>query len=441
MQVKSIKVTQLFGNFDHVVNFHTDERISIITAPNGYGKTILLKILDSVINKKLTFIESLEFEEIRIGFDNNVVSISKIYGDSEEDVDGVKLTLNDSEEDFFTFSRKIFNKHKKSIPVNEIEFRVHHLERFGPAEWIDNVHGDVLEISDIIDRYPEIFFDTEFKFEDIYPKWYLDLTSSIHSHFVQDQRLILRSAIQNNRYRTRSSINTIDAIEKYSSELSAKISESNADYSEISKSLDGSLPTRLLSKNIDIKLFAEDELKEKLEDLRTKNERLNKHNLLTTDFNVISEIETIDEEDIRILSLYVEDNNKKLSAYDDILLRIELFTDILNSKGLAFKSVEIDPKQGFIFKNKNGKELKLTQLSSGEQHEVVLLYELIFKAKDNDLVLIDEPEISLHIAWQKDFLSDLKRIIDLQNVMVVIATHSPQIIDNNWHLTIDLEDE
>lgn len=188
-------------------------------------------------------------------------------------------------------------------------------------------------------------------------------------------------------------------------------------------------------------MFAEDELKEKLSQLRTKNERLNKHNLLTTDFNVISEIEKIAEEDIRILSLYVEDNNEKLSAYDDILSRIELFTDILNNKGLAFKAVEIDPKKGFIFKNKSNKELKLTQLSSGEQHEVVLLYELIFKAKDNDLVLIDEPEISLHIAWQKDFLSDLKRIIDLQNVMVVIATHSPQIIDNNWDLAIDLEEE
>jgi len=55
-------------------------------------------------------------------------------------------------------------------------------------------------------------------------------------------------------------------------------------------------------------------------------------------------------------------------------------------------------------------------------------------------VLIDEPEISLHVAWQKEFLKDLKEIIAIQNMPVVIATHSPQIIDNNWDLTVDLED-
>ena len=82
----------------------------------------------------------------------------------------------------------------------------------------------------------------------------------------------------------------------------------------------------------------------------------------------------------------------------------------------------------------------MTQLSSGEQHQVVLLYELIFKTEKNVLVLIDEPEISLHVAWQKEFLKDLQEIIKIQAMPVVIATHSPQIIDGNWDLTVDLEE-
>ncbi len=56
------------------------------------------------------------------------------------------------------------------------------------------------------------------------------------------------------------------------------------------------------------------------------------------------------------------------------------------------------------------------------------------------MVLIDEPEISLHVAWQKEFLNDLQEIINIQNMPVVIATHSPQIIDGNWELTVDLEE-
>lgn len=92
-----------------------------------------------------------------------------------------------------------------------------------------------------------------------------------------------------------------------------------------------------------------------------------------------------------------------------------------------------------FFKTHNGKELKLSQLSSGEQHEVVLLYELIFKTKPGILVLIDEPEISLHITWQKEFLDDLLKIIKIQNFQVLIATHSPSIINDRWDLVYNLE--
>ena len=53
--------------------------------------------------------------------------------------------------------------------------------------------------------------------------------------------------------------------------------------------------------------------------------------------------------------------------------------------------------------------------------------------------MIDEPEISLHIAWQKELMDDLRRVIQLnKNIQVIIATHSPQIISNNWDLQIDL---
>jgi len=44
--------------------------------------------------------------------------------------------------------------------------------------------------------------------------------------------------------------------------------------------------------------------------------------------------------------------------------------------------------------------LKLTDLSSGEQQEVVMLYELLFCVQPGTLVLIDEPELSLHVVWQ-----------------------------------------
>ena len=111
----------------------------------------------------------------------------------------------------------------------------------------------------------------------------------------------------------------------------------------------------------------------------------------------------------------------------------------MNNSRFSFKKISIHPKEGFVFTNDNGKELKETELSSGEQHALVMFYELLFKVPKNSLVLIDEPEISLHVAWQKEFLNDMADIIKVKKFDVLIATHSPSIIDDNWHLTVELE--
>ena len=54
------------------------------------------------------------------------------------------------------------------------------------------------------------------------------------------------------------------------------------------------------------------------------------------------------------------------------------------------------------------------------------------------IILIDEPENSLHVAWQSMFLNDIKQIAEGIDVQFIIATHSPQLIGNNWDKCFDL---
>jgi len=86
-----------------------------------------------------------------------------------------------------------------------------------------------------------------------------------------------------------------------------------------------------------------------------------------------------------------------------------------------------------------GDHLEKAELSSGEQHELVILYQLLFRTKPNSIVLIDEPETSLHLVWQMDFLQDIQRIMDLTPFAVIITTHSPHIIHDRWDLTVELK--
>jgi predicted ATPase len=54
------------------------------------------------------------------------------------------------------------------------------------------------------------------------------------------------------------------------------------------------------------------------------------------------------------------------------------------------------------------------------------------------LVLIDEPELSLHVNWQKSFLPDLLKIVEATGYDVILATHSPFIVGDRSDLMVAL---
>jgi predicted ATP-binding protein involved in virulence len=139
------------------------------------------------------------------------------------------------------------------------------------------------------------------------------------------------------------------------------------------------------------------------------------------------------------LSIYLEDWEKKTAVYDELLAKTEVFLKLLNKKRLTNKTAVIKAGKGFYFAD-DDKEIPLEALSSGEQNETIILFELLFMAKPETLVLIDEPETSLHVSWQHDFLNDLRAIRAINPLSFLIATHSPSIINENWDLTQDLSD-
>ena len=68
----------------------------------------------------------------------------------------------------------------------------------------------------------------------------------------------------------------------------------------------------------------------------------------------------------------------------------------------------------------------------------MLAYDLLFNVEPRTLVLVDEPELSLHVTWQQAFLNDIKRVAELASLRFVIATHSPQIIHKWWVRAVEL---
>ena len=66
-----------------------------------------------------------------------------------------------------------------------------------------------------------------------------------------------------------------------------------------------------------------------------------------------------------------------------------------------------------------------------------MFYRLIFNTSINGIVLIDEPEISLHIEWQEDYLDRLIDICQMNGLQAIVATHSPNIVNGHFDLFVD----
>ena len=106
----------------------------------------------------------------------------------------------------------------------------------------------------------------------------------------------------------------------------------------------------------------------------------------------------------------------------------EYMHQILGDLDVGFKYSHLDRDDNVWFVNDAGEEFEIKDLSTGEKtilSKVIYLYFLGYKDK---IILIDEPELSLHPSWQNRVLKIYESYALKNNCQIILATHSPQII-------------
>jgi predicted ATP-binding protein involved in virulence len=88
----------------------------------------------------------------------------------------------------------------------------------------------------------------------------------------------------------------------------------------------------------------------------------------------------------------------------------------------------LDKKERIYFKNKGGTRFSLDELSSGQKTILTKMLNLFFCDVRGKVILIDEPELSLHPEWQNRILKIYEYFAKENNCQIIIATHSPHII-------------
>ncbi|MFR9719804.1 AAA family ATPase [Aeromonas diversa] len=435
-KISEIRISGLFGHLDHKIPLD-GAGITFIHGPNGCGKTTVLKLVSAVFSWDTSTLFETNFSRIEIQKDDNTVfSVVKAYKAIEEtdrQVPVLTFSLDNPGTDSFELSR---DSAGVRFPVSEIEEFLPFLIRVGPREWIDRNTGNRIEYQDILDRYSDRLPHFSRKKR---PEWLVSYISSINLHFIKTQRLLKVDYAASRRGRPDEQSVT-DVIQIYANEIKDIISRKLAEQAAVSQQHDRSFPERLLSITTD-ESISEDLIRQKYSETEAKIQGLVDAGLIDQQRNISLPSKKFEETEKKVLSLYLNDVNKKLSVFDELQNKIQVFLDIV-AKKLRTKRFSVNRTDGFVIESMHrpGEPLHPTQLSSGEQHQIVLFYELIFKAEQNSFFLVDEPEISLHIDWQRSFLSDINKISSLGDRHFLIATHSPQIIGNYRELAVALEE-
>lgn len=164
---------------------------------------------------------------------------------------------------------------------------------------------------------------------------------------------------------------------------------------------------------------------------------------ITTDTHPMEDI-SIDTfpEDATLLRYDVIATPEVRSEFDENICRLQeriihyphndrwrLFCDIIDDM-LSATEKTVHRDADMLELEQWGETLDLRLLSSGEKQLLIILMTILLQDGEHTVLLMDEPEVSLHMEWQQVLIDTIFRLNP--NVQIILSTHSPAIIMNGW---------
>jgi hypothetical protein len=420
--IEYISIIGLFGRYN--VKISLDNQVNIFIGENGLGKTTILNCVYYILENKYLKLLKIKFSEIQVKFKNN----ETLYTVSIEDIED-------------------YENRKKLYP----------LELFETNELGDKFKSNKEDINSLL-KFEKLnnYYNGKLKkgnFENV-----LELEKIISSNIKQKIIYLPTYRRIESEFKSFRKNNNFGRIELYESEFESENEELLIKFgmSDVEEAIDRILKEiryiamRGFSKmtGILLKQYVEDSNSERFLNLNKKS-KVDYETLEIILTRLGKEIE--EEYRKQILSLFKEgkmeankylwnliekliDNYNQQKKYDD---RIKKFTDTcnryLNDKQFYYNQSTLSLEIFLISDSKEKKgSIKLANLSSGEKQIISLFSKLCLESKGNkkNIIIIDEPELSLSLKWQKMLLPD---IINTGNCdLLITVTHSPFIFENEF---------
>ena len=437
MKLLSFTGTKINEYIDIDIDFNTD--LSILIGTNGSGKTTALNIIQALLLPKIVDLITIPFESINLRLENKS-NIYNISVNKKQDYINFDILNNFDEKLVETFKLNkdyidefdIYKLNKTDKKKQDFYFKKFINEQF--FQFIDKLPKPILiglerTNNNVKEEYNDFLFErklfmsndnrrsyhrhkdnlgvSSLETEMLVQRAYKRVKSIRDNYFNKVNKELITSSFDFIDFNPNDIININELREKFS------LLEQRSEIEETLKNI-GFLDSELSQK-----------LKDFFEKINTLVNKLDKKDQSVTIEWLLNKSQF--DRLHNILGIIKEYNIKAEKIYLPVKKFIEIINSFLKDTG---KKIYVDEVGRLLIKKPAGRNLTIDELSSGERQLVILFANVIFarfdKNYNSDILIIDEPEISLHIRWQEKFIDLLfETETDKQ---FIIATHSPDII-------------
>jgi len=136
--------------------------------------------------------------------------------------------------------------------------------------------------------------------------------------------------------------------------------------------------------------------------------------------------DALDEHTLAVLGTYTEFLSSRSTNRQLVAERLLTFEEVM-AEFLTGKELRVDARKGFTIVTEDEHSLDESELSSGEYQLLYLMVAALTTRRRGTVIAIDEPELSMHIAWQRRLVPSLIRCASRAAPQLILATHSPEI--------------
>lgn len=440
------EVRNLFSRFNWPIALPTqDQPVRFLSAPNGYGKSTMLRILDDMAHQRWASLGKAMVESATLTFSSGAALTVTVDPEAE---DNVRIAFELVRPGELTITDEVRPISAKAELPSELPPWI---RQIGPDRFRDERYGEVFSAEELVQQLGRHGERRREK-----PELKEEIDKVLHGldvYYLDANRLSMGIRATPRRWMPshRQRRERAHAIQHISDVIEEVLESTRARSGRYSERAEASFPARIL-KALKYPPPAEEltpsSLAERYAKLRDREEELRSLGLTDRAMDAIPAKDLTEQGPAAIiLDQMIAGIENRFRALEQTAKQLMLFRDTIN-RMLEDKSIQFEVnemwasrgKGGLKVLDEKGRTIPLPALSSGEQHLIVMFGHILFASglSAGGLVLLDEPEISLHPEWQIAVTHALKKVAAINDCRMLLATHSPTMIGDDWSSEIAL---